>query len=62
MRYPALYAAVAGVAINVSGMSLPVTLDAPITTLSNAAVPVMLVVLGLPLRRAVSLDHRPIWL
>lgn len=56
-RYPALYAAAAGVAINASGLSLPIALDAPITTLSNAAVPVMLVVLGLQLRQAVSLEH-----
>jgi len=56
-RYPALYAAAVGVAINASGVTLPIAIDAPITTLSNASVPVMLVVLGLQLQHAVSSDH-----
>ncbi|HEY5476608.1 MAG TPA: AEC family transporter [Tepidiformaceae bacterium] len=56
-RYPALYAAAAGAAINAFGIDLPVAINAPITTLSNAAVPAMLVVLGLQLQHAVSLDH-----
>ena len=49
-RYPALYAAAAGVAVNALGLELPATLDAPIRSLAAAAVPVMLVVLGLQLK------------
>ena len=56
-RYPALYAAIGGVIVNVTNVTLPVALDAPITSLSNAAVPVMLVVLGLQLRDAGGRDH-----
>lgn len=56
-RFPAVYAAAAGVLVNALGIRLPVTIDAPITTLAGAAVPVMLVVLGLQLRQAVGADH-----
>ncbi|RLT36199.1 MAG: AEC family transporter [Chloroflexi bacterium] len=56
-RFPAVYAAAAGVLVNALGIHLPVTIDAPITTLAGAAVPVMLVVLGLQLRQAVGADH-----
>lgn len=56
-RYPVLYAAIAGLAVNASGMKLPITLDAPITSLAAAAVPVMLSVLGLQLQHAVGRDH-----
>ena len=50
LRYPALYAAVAGVVVNVAGPTLPVTVDAPVSSLAAAAVPTMLVVLGLQLQ------------
>ena len=56
-RYPALYAAAAGLAVNASGITLPITIDAPITSLSAAAVPVMLVVLGLQLQQAAGREH-----
>ena len=56
-RYPALYAAIGGVLVNVTNVTLPLAIDAPITSLSNAAVPVMLVVLGLQLRDAGGRDH-----
>lgn len=56
-RYPALYAAAAGGLVNVLGIDLPKTLDAPISSLAGAAVPAMLVVLGLQVQHAVSLDH-----
>jgi hypothetical protein len=49
-RYPALYAAVGGVAVNALGLELPITVLAPVRSLAGAAVPVMLVVLGLQLR------------
>ncbi len=56
-RYPVLYAAAAGVAVNALSIDLPTTIDAPAASLSNAAVPAMLVVLGLQLRQAVGFDH-----
>ena len=55
-RYPMVYAAVAGVAVNASGIELPVTFAAPVATLAAAAVPAMLVVLGLQLQQAVGRD------
>ena len=56
-RYPALYAAAAGVAVNVSGIDLPVTIASPVSSLANAAVPTMLVVLGLQLQHMGTRDH-----
>ena len=56
-RYPSVYAAAAGVLVNVLGITLPGAIDAPLATLAAAAVPVMLVVLGLQLKQAVGLDH-----
>ncbi len=56
-RYPVLYAAAAGVLVNVLGIDLPTTLDAPAATLADAAVPAMLVVLGLQLHHAVGRDR-----
>lgn len=49
-RYPVLYAAAAGVLINALNVDLPTTIEAPAQTLADAAVPAMLVVLGLQLR------------
>lgn len=54
-RYPVVYAAVLGVVVNATGVDLPVTLDAPVETMAQAAVPVMLVVLGLQLQGALVL-------
>lgn len=56
-RYPLVYAALAGIAVNGLNITLPVTLDAPIASLAGAAVPAMLIVLGLQLRQSVGLDH-----
>jgi len=56
-RYPVLYAAAAGVLINALGVNLPTTIDAPASTLADAAVPAMLVVLGLQLRQAAGRDY-----
>jgi predicted permease len=56
-RYPALYAAVAGVAVNVLGIDLPVAIEEPTRTLGAAAVPTMLVVLGLQLQNATGGGH-----
>lgn len=56
-RYPSVYAAFGGLLVNVSGIDLPVTIEEPIATLAAAAIPVMLVVLGLQLRQAVGTEH-----
>jgi predicted permease len=56
-RAPMLWAAVAGLAVNVMGITVPITLDAPISSMAAAAVPVMLAVLGLQLQHAVGRDH-----
>ncbi|MFA7249274.1 MAG: AEC family transporter [Dehalococcoidia bacterium] len=56
-RYPSLYAAAAGLLVTATGTTLPVVLDAPITSLSSAAVPVMLAVLGLQLQHAIGRDR-----
>ena len=52
--YPALYAAVLGFLANGLDVELPVTIEAPIATLADAAVPAMLVVLGLQLGRGLG--------
>ena len=52
--YPALYAAVLGFLANGLDAELPVTIEAPIATLADAAVPAMLVVLGLQLGRGLG--------
>ena len=49
LKFPALYAAVAGIAVNVSGIELPVAIDTPMESLGDAAIPTMLVVLGIQL-------------
>jgi predicted permease len=49
LKYPALYAAIAGVVVNALEIELPVAIDTPAATLGAAAVPTMLVVLGLQL-------------
>lgn len=56
-RYPALYAAIAGAAVNVLDVTLPPALEAPVATLAGAAVPTMLVVLGLQLQQSIGFDH-----
>ncbi len=56
-RYPSLYAAGAGLIVNATNITLPVTIEAPITSLAAAAVPVMLAVLGLQLQHAIGRDH-----
>lgn len=53
-RYPALYAALAGLAVRVTGVDLPTVVEAPAATLAGAAVPAMLVVLGLQLQHVVG--------
>ncbi len=47
LRYPSIYAAAAGLAVNFIGIDVPVAVAASIDTLAQAAIPVMLVILGL---------------
>jgi predicted permease len=56
-RYPVLYAAGAGLALNVLDVKLPTTIEVPAASLAGAAVPSMLVVLGLQLRHAAGRGH-----
>jgi predicted permease len=57
-RIPAVYSAVAAVVTMVLGIRLPAAVMTPIALLSDAAVPVMILVLGMQLERA-SLPTRP---
>jgi predicted permease len=56
-RYPSLYAAAVGVAINLLGIDLPLSIAAPAKSLAGATVPTMLVVLGLQLQHAGGREH-----
>jgi len=47
LRYPACYAAALGALVNVADVDLPTVLTVPVSTLAEAAIPTMLVVLGL---------------
>lgn len=53
-RYPMLYAAAVGLIVNVTNVDLPIFIAAPAESLAGAAVPVMLVVLGLQLQHVVG--------
>lgn len=57
LRFPALYAAIAGVIVNVFNINLPVAIEAPAASLAGAAVPTMLVVLGLQLKAAGGTEY-----
>jgi predicted permease len=50
LRMPLIYAAAAGIAVTVSGLSLPRTLMEPIRMLGAMAIPLMLLNLGIQLR------------
>ncbi|MCY4639006.1 MAG: AEC family transporter [Chloroflexi bacterium] len=54
LRYPMLYATLAGLLVNATGTELPIALDTPIDAFADAAIPTMLVVLGLQLVRGVE--------
>jgi predicted permease len=49
LKYPALYAAVAGIVVNLTSLDLPVAIETPAESLGEAAIPTMLVVLGIQL-------------
>jgi len=54
LRYPTLYATVAGLLVNATDAELPIALDTPLNAFADAAIPTMLVVLGLQLLRGVE--------
>lgn len=49
-RYPSVYAAVLGAAVNAANLELPALLGESVATLADASIPCMLVVLGLQFR------------
>ena len=59
LRYPYLYAAMAGLAVNAFDIDLPAALAVPAETLAGAAIPTMLIVLGLQLRTVKGAEDLP---
>jgi len=51
LRYPSIYAAALGAAVNVADIDLPTLIRESTVTLADASIPCMLVVLGLQFRR-----------
>ena len=56
-RVPAVYAVAAAVIVLATGASVPIAVMRPIRLLSDAAIPVMLLVLGMQLERATAPKH-----
>jgi predicted permease len=56
-KVPAVYAVAAAVIVLATGATVPVAVMRPIGLLSNAAIPVMLLVLGMQLERAAAPKH-----
>jgi len=57
LRVPAIYAVVAASVIMLTGVALPLAVMRPIGMLSDAALPIMLLVMGMQLERAVTPKH-----
>jgi predicted permease len=57
LRFPLLYGAIAGLAVNISDVDLPPILESPIGSLADATIPAMLVVLGLQLRNSFRAEN-----
>lgn len=57
-RIPAIYALVAAATVMVAGIQLPLAITRPIALLSDAALPMMILVLGMQLERA-TVPERP---
>lgn len=57
-RIPAIYALAAAATVMVAGIQLPLALTRPIALLSDAALPMMILVLGMQLERA-TIPERP---
>ena len=60
VKVPAMYSAAAAAVVLMTGRQVPLAIERPIGLLSNAALPMMIVVLGMQLERA-TLPDRP-WL
>jgi len=58
LRAPVLWAALAGVMVNLSGWAVPETVDKALQLVSQGAVPVMLLVLGMQLARISLNEHK----
>jgi len=56
-RVPAVYSVTAAVIVITTGVTVPMTVMRPIGLLSDAAIPVMLLVLGMQLERAIRPTH-----
>ena len=56
-KVPALYAVIAAVIVLATGATVPTAVMRPIALLSDAAIPIMLLVLGMQLERAVMPKH-----
>ena len=56
-KVPALYAVIAAVIVLATGATVPTAVMRPIALLSDAAIPIMLLVLGMQLERAVMPRH-----
>ncbi|MGH9119084.1 MAG: AEC family transporter [Acidimicrobiales bacterium] len=59
LRYPYLYAAAAGLAVNALDVDLPAAIAVPADALAAAAIPIMLILLGLQLRTVSGAEDLP---
>lgn len=57
LRVPMIYMVIIALVVNITGFKLPVLLDRSVTLLSQATIPLMLVLLGLQLARSTRLQH-----
>ena len=60
LKIPTVYAAIAAITVMLTGVTLPPVLTRPIELMGNAAIPVMLLVLGMQLERAAKLERLPL--
>ena len=56
LRMPQMYAALFAVAVNASGISIPAAIEKPASILGQAAIPAMLIVLGMQLAQVKGLE------
>jgi predicted permease len=57
-KVPAVYGVIAAAAVRAFGLAVPLAVMRPIGLLSDAAIPIMMLVLGMQLERAGSIEHR----
>jgi len=60
VRVPSIYAVIFALLINTFDWTIPLPIDRTITTLSNASIPVMMVILGIQLEHSDGLEHLPV--